>query len=172
MPGTACLWQPGATHTPHAGGSRTESLSSTRVLQNRPRVPARASASRINSRYGTARQAGAGTCRNADSAVTTSVVASLNRSLRTFAEVLRLGQKLRRGPSIPDARGPDLLLEVHVVDPDICHQRRPSIGSDVPLGLPVDTVDLRGKPLRVLVTPRGIDGDATLRGHATVFAGL
>src|ERR1700690_3471216 len=60
------------------------------------------------------------------------------------------------------------LYEVHVIDPDVGHEGRARVRGGVPLGLPVDAVDLRGDPLRLLVAPRLIDCDAAFRGYAAI----
>src|SRR5450631_325807 len=67
---------------------------------------------------------------------------------------------------------PGSLDKVNVVDPDVRHQGRACVRHDVPLGLPVDAVDLGGDPLSLLVTPARVDGDAVGRGYAAIAAGI
>src|SRR6185437_2046962 len=69
-------------------------------------------------------------------------------------------------------RAARLLDEVNVVDPDVGRQGRARVRVGVPLGLPVDAVDLGGDPLRLLVAPRWIDGNAVGRGCAAIAAGI
>jgi hypothetical protein len=56
------------------------------------------------------------------------------------------------------------LDEVHVVDPDFGLKGRACVRADVPLGLPVDAVDLGGEPLRLLVAPSRISPRGSVSG--------
>ena len=71
-----------------------------------------------------------------------------------------------------DRQRPGSLDEVHVVDPDFGLQGRACLRRDVPLGLPVDAVDLGGDPLRLLVAPLRVDGDAASGGNAATAGRL